>query len=74
MAQFAAPEHLRGDHTIILVGQDERGHWVVEENHGLIEGAFRTKYDAMRFAQSERSQFPGAIIMVTQAEIKRRAA
>lgn len=74
MAQFAAPEHLRGDHTIILVGQDDRGRWLVEENHGLIEGAFRSKDDALRFANAERGQFPGAIVMVTQARIQRRAA
>jgi|GEM_PF-5032370 len=74
MAQFAAPQHLRGDHTIIVVGQDDRGRWVVEENHGLIQGAFRTKADALRFAQAERRQFPGAIVMVTQARIERRAA
>lgn len=74
MAQFAAPEHLRGDHTIILVGQDDRGRWVVEENHGLVEGAFRTKDDAIRFAQAERDQFPDAIVMVTQAQICRRRA
>lgn len=74
MAQFAIPEHLRGDHTIILVGQDDLGRWVVEENHGLIEGAFRTKNDALRFAQSERDQFPGAIVVITQAKLRRRAA
>lgn len=74
MAQFAIPEHLRGDHTIILVGQDDRGRWMVEENHGLVSGTFRTRDGALRFAQAQHSQFPDAIIMVTQARIQRRAA
>ena len=70
MAQFAVPKHLQADHTIILVGQDECGRWIVEENHGLVQATFTSKNEAVRFANSERWQFPGAIVMVTQARIQ----
>lgn len=64
MTQFAAPEHLRSDPSIIVVGEDGNGCWTVEENHGLIRGRFRHRADAIRFAKSERDQLPDAIVMV----------
>jgi hypothetical protein len=72
MAQFAVPKHLRADHSIILVGQDEQDRWIVEENHGFVMAAFRHKADAVRFANHARRRFRDAIVLVTQARIQAR--
>lgn len=69
MTQFAAPEHLRSDPSIILVGEDGSGCWTVEENHGLIHGRFRSRDDAIRFARTERDLIPDAIVMVTPRRV-----
>lgn len=69
MAHFAAPEHLRSDPSIIVVGEDRGGHWTVEENHGRVHGRFRSRDDAIRFARGERDQLPGAIVMVTPPRV-----
>lgn len=69
MTQFAAPEHLRSDPSIILVGEDGSGCWTVEENHGLIRGRFRSRDDAIRFARTERDLIPDAIVMVTPPRV-----
>lgn len=45
---------------ILLVGQDCRGRWMVQENHGLIEGLFVSREAALHFARLERHAFPGA--------------
>ena len=60
MGQFAPPEKFRSDPTILLVGQDSQGRWMVQENHGFAEGAFVSREDAVRFAETERAHFPGA--------------
>jgi hypothetical protein len=49
------------DH-ILFVGRDTDGRWVVQENHGLIEGLFVNRAAALHFAQCERHAFPAARI------------
>jgi len=46
--------------TILWVGQDREGHWLVQENHGLMEGRFVSREAAWQFARAERHGFPGA--------------
>lgn len=70
MTQFAAPEHLRSDPSIIVVGEDGRGCWTVEENHGRVRGRFRRRADAVRFAKSERDQIPDSIVVVTPPRVQ----
>ena len=69
MTQFAAPEHLRSDFSIIVVGEDGSGCWTVEENHGRVRGRFRRRDDAVRYARRERDQIPDAIVMVTPPRV-----
>ena len=45
-------------HTIfptphLVVGQDRRGRWLVQDDAGLIEGAFTTRQTALSFARAE---------------------
>lgn len=49
----------RSEH-VLRVGQDSQGHWVVQEEGGLLEGLFRSRDAAVRFALSECRAFPGA--------------
>lgn len=57
------------EHTLIIVGKDEGGHHCVCDNHGLMVDNFSTHEDAVCFAFAERARQPGAIVMITPAEI-----
>jgi hypothetical protein len=48
--------------SVLYVGQDRAGHWLVQENHGILEGRFISRDAAWRFARSEVHGFPGAVI------------
>lgn len=51
--------------SVLYVGQDRAGHWLVQENHGLLEGRFISRHAAWRFARDEVHTFPGAVIVFT---------
>lgn len=70
MAQFAMPTRLKPDCTIFTVGHDDRGHWVVQENHGLMGGTFISREEAIHYAQGECRQYPGSIVLVTPQPLK----
>jgi hypothetical protein len=55
--------------TVIAVGQDIAGHWLVQENHGLLEGRFVSFAAAMSFARAERHGFPGCVVAIAQAPL-----
>lgn len=57
------------DHTVFLVGQDNLGHYCVQENHGLIGGEFISRAEALRFAQDESKSIPGSLVLITPAII-----
>ncbi len=48
--------------SIIIIGQDRRGQWIVQENHGLMGGIFRSREAAMHFIEDERAGFPNASV------------
>jgi hypothetical protein len=50
--------------NIFLVGQDSRGHWVVQDERGLCGGLFVDRNKAIRFAMDETGQRPQAIKLV----------
>jgi len=52
-----------GGSTILWVGQDREGHWLVQESHGLMEGRFVSREAAWQFARAERHAFPGAALV-----------
>jgi hypothetical protein len=51
--------------SIFLVGQDSRGHWVVQDERGLCGGLFVDRSKAIRFAMDETGKRPQAIKMVS---------
>lgn len=50
--------------SILSVGQDNAGHWLVQESGGRLEGRFISFSTAMAFALAERHGFPGATVVV----------
>lgn len=50
--------------TTLNIGQDEAGHWLVQESGGRLEGRFISFAAAMAFARAERPGFPGGRIAV----------
>ena len=71
MAYYACSQADRANYTIFLVGQDERGRYCVQENHGIIGGAFISRAEAIRFAQDEARAIPGALVLITPAPVSR---
>lgn len=51
--------------SILYVGQDQAGHWLVQQSQGLLEGRFISRDAAWRFARDEVHAFPGATIVFT---------
>lgn len=56
--------------TVLLVGQDEHGRWLVQENHGLMEGMFVSREAALHYAALERHAFPGARIELAPSRLR----
>ncbi len=54
---------------VLRVGQDEAGHWLVQESGGRLEGRFISFATAMAFARAERHAFPGATVAVATAPL-----
>lgn len=55
--------------SILVVGQDSAGHWLVQESGGRLEGRFISFSAAMAFARAERYGLPGATIAVSAAPL-----
>lgn len=50
--------------THVLIGQNSRGQWVAQQQHGLFGGLFTRRADAVRYALFENGQRTDAIISV----------
>jgi len=61
--QSEPPE--RRTNNVFLVGQDSRGHWVVQDQRGLCGGLFADRSKAIKFAMDETGRQPQAIVMVS---------
>jgi hypothetical protein len=49
--------------SILYVGRDAAGHWLVQGHQGQLEGRFVSRTAAWAFARSECRGFPGARIV-----------
>ena len=49
--------------SIIHVGQDAAGHWLVQQQGGGLEGRFISLATAMAFARAEQRSLPGASVV-----------
>lgn len=50
--------------STLFIGQDDAGHWLVQESGGQLEGRFISFAAAMAFARTERLGCPGVNIAV----------
>ncbi len=67
-------DHLKPDHSenaeppsrspLLFIGKNRRGHWVVQDQSGLLGGLFISRTEACRFAMFENGGREQAIIMV----------
>lgn len=53
----------------LVVGQDEAGHWLVQDSGGRMEGRFISLAAAMTFARAEQHRFPGARIVKVERRL-----
>ena len=51
--------------ALVLIGQNNRGQWVAQEQSGLFGGLFKHRADALRYALFENGHHPEAIIEAT---------
>ena len=50
--------------SLLFIGTDSRGNWVVRDRAGLCGGLFVNRSEALRFAMLENGRRPRAVIMV----------
>jgi hypothetical protein len=61
--QAEPPSWLRP--PLLMLGQDLRGNWVVQEKKGARGGLFADREAALRFIRAETGYKPQAVIMVS---------
>jgi hypothetical protein len=50
--------------SLFLIGKNNRGNWVVQDQKGLRGGLFVDRAEALKFAMFENGNRPQAVIMV----------
>jgi hypothetical protein len=48
--------------TIVFIGKDRGGHWVVQEQNGLFGGLFVNRAQAVKYALFENGHHPEMIV------------
>ena len=72
---FTATHQKESEPTVLLlVGPDAHGHWLVQEDHGALEGSFVSREAALRFARWERHAYPSARIALSEGPLVSRLA
>jgi hypothetical protein len=63
--QAEPPSHSLLRRPLFMVGQDERGNWVVQDEYGISGGLFVNRDAALRFVRAENGRLPQAIVMIS---------
>jgi hypothetical protein len=66
MAQPASKSSAKLNEPIFLLGQNSHGQWVIRELHGRMEGLFRERREAIRFALYESGSRHPAVLSVNR--------
>ena len=53
--------------SVFILGQDNRGNWVVRDQNGLRGGIFVGRAEALRYVRFEAGDRPRAIVVVNEA-------
>lgn len=62
-------------HPVLLVGQDCRGNWVVQEQSGNCGGLFVSRDAALRYVRDENRDRRGSVVMISgvlELDVNRR--
>ena len=73
--QVEPPSWLRP--PLFMIGQDDRGHWVVQDQKGIRGGLFVDRDAALRYVRSENGDRPQGFIIVSgvlELDMSRRPA
>ena len=54
----------RSASSLYLIGKDQRGNWVVQDQQGRHGGLFVNRTEALKFALFENGNRPQAVVMV----------
>ena len=60
--KFVEPPSFSSSPTIVFIGKDKAGHWVVQEQNGLFGGLFVNRTEAVKYALFENGHHPEMII------------
>lgn len=63
--QAEPPSRLLLRRPLFMIGQDERGNWVVQDECGSCGGLFVNREAALRFIRAENGREPQAIMMIS---------
>ena len=58
------PPSINRAKSLLRVGRNSRGNWVVQDQTGLCGGMFVSRAEAVKFAMFENGNRPQAVIMV----------
>ena len=61
--QAEPPSWLRP--PVFMIGQDDRGNWVVQDQKGIRGGLFVNRESALRFVRAENGYRPQAVVMIS---------
>jgi hypothetical protein len=65
--KFVEPPSCSSASTIVFVGKDKSGHWVVQEQNGLFGGLFVNRAQAVKYALFENGHHPETIVELSRA-------
>jgi hypothetical protein len=60
--KLVEPPSCSSQSTIVFVGKDSRGNWVVQQQHGLYGGLFVNRAQAVKYALFENGHHPETIV------------
>ena len=60
--KFVEPPSCTSASTIVFIGQDRGGHWVVQEQNGVFGGLFVNRAQAVKYALFENGHHPEMIV------------
>jgi hypothetical protein len=50
---------------LFMIGQDERGNWVVQDEYGICGGLFVNREAALRYIRAENDYRPQAVVTIS---------
>jgi hypothetical protein len=65
--KLVEPPSCRSASTIVFIGRNSRGNWVVQEQNGLFGGLFVNRTQAVRYALFENGHHPETIVELKRA-------